>query len=244
MPTSGNITSMQVKATMWLSMHAPMSMFQDHGADQDGVEVCASWDTPFGMLLSVFILRESLRVLDHSWYPSSALTVVGDVCDWKRIHCDRSTNRIEKLELNHANISGTLPTEIAGFVHMKELYLFSNPGLYGPIPTELGSLANLTHIEIHRTSIDGTVPTELGQLKELQYLLMYDTNLYGQVPTEVCQLRRDHELAFLETTCSGPLECDCRSRCKQRNEKPIKPPSPILAAAPSRSPTHGCDSAT
>ena len=48
--------------------------------------------------------------------------------------------------------------------------LYLNPGLTGTLPTELGTLANLTQLAIQHCQFTGSIPTQLGNVQTLQIL--------------------------------------------------------------------------
>ncbi|KAK3241450.1 hypothetical protein CYMTET_48800 [Cymbomonas tetramitiformis] len=50
-------------------------------------------------------------------------------------------------------------------------FLFYN-SLTGTLPTELGELTSLDHMELNHNSMTGTVPTELGELTSIAFLLV------------------------------------------------------------------------
>lgn len=166
------------------------------------------WNSDFGLVLVLILLREALSFPTPSWFPRRPF-LVGEICSWKHISCDYP-EIVSKLTLTHVSyLNGTLPTEVGGLVSLTELELYSNPDLYGTIPTEVGQLTNLKSLQLHKTSISGTIPTELGHLTQLNELLIDGTNLKGTMPSEVCamwpqQLKTPHVSCFeVECKCCG-----------------------------------------
>lgn len=50
--------------------------------------------------------------------------------------------------------------------------------LHGSIPTELGRLTHLNHIQLmHNSLVTSTVPTELGMLSQMTYMMMTQNSL-------------------------------------------------------------------
>lgn len=166
----------------------------------DAPDTICSWQTNFGTLYNLFILRESLSVQDQSWYPSHLLTGASDVCRWARVKCNVQKN-VQGIFLNHANLTGTIPMEIVGLADsLTTLNLFTNENIIGTIPAEMGGLSNLEHLFLQETSIAGSVPSVLGSLTKLKELLLDRTNLTGTIPSEICNLRL-HELESLHADC-------------------------------------------
>ena len=60
--------------------------------------------------------------------------------------------------------------------------------LSGPIPSALGSLVNLTHLDLYGNDLTGPIPSELGLLVNLESLRLDDNNLTGPIPSELGSL--------------------------------------------------------
>ena len=65
-----------------------------------------------------------------------------------------------------------------------ELSLGSNQ-LSGPIPSELGNLANLDTLVLDSNQLSGPIPPELGNLDNLEYLYLGGNQLSGCVPAKL-----------------------------------------------------------
>ena len=60
--------------------------------------------------------------------------------------------------------------------------------LWGPIPSELGQLTNLTILDLGGNELTGPIPPELTQLTNLEYLNLSGIELTGPIPSELTQL--------------------------------------------------------
>ena len=69
------------------------------------------------------------------------------------------------------------------------LWLYNND-LSGPIPPELGNLANLTELELAANNLSGSIPPELGNLANLEELRLSHNALTGPIPPELGRLVR------------------------------------------------------
>ena len=78
-------------------------------------------------------------------------------------------------------------------------------GLSGPVPTELGNLANLTRLDLAHNFLSGPVPTELGRLTDLEFLHLGDNGLSGPVPPELGNLAGLTWLSLSSNSLSGPI---------------------------------------
>lgn len=90
----------------------------------------------------------------------------------------------ENLNLFNNTIEGPLPTGIGTLLELTVLELGSN-FLTGTIPTEIGNLFNLDVLSVYMNFLGGTIPTELGQLGFLRTLVIENNELTGPIPTEI-----------------------------------------------------------
>ena len=175
-------------------------------------EDACSWNSDFGLLLSLILIRDSLALGDPSWHPVSPLERAKDVCRWKRIKCD--AHGVVELGLSHdALLTGTLPTELGGLIDLQKLVLFSNQNLGGTIPSQIGMLSKMTSIQLHQSSISGEIPSEIASLKNLTELLLDGTELSGTMPADICAMTKTGLLQPPHVSCYS-VACTC---CKCRN---------------------------
>jgi hypothetical protein len=174
-----------------------------------------SWQSAFGIIYGILVLRESLAVAHPSWQPVHKLIGPLDVCHWAGIKCNLRED-VQGIFLNNANLTGTVPREIAGFAKsLTTLHLFSNDNVIGTLPHEMGELSNLEILYLHETNIAGSIPPIFGSLANLKELLLDHTHLTGTMPQEVCDLRL-HHLNSLHADCLGPhakVQCSTLTCC-------------------------------
>ncbi|KAG4924119.1 hypothetical protein JHK87_049659 [Glycine soja] len=65
----------------------------------------------------------------------------------------------------------------------------SGSGLKGTIPTEIGNLPKLTHLNLSRNYLDGATPLSLGNLILLQSLVISCNIVQGSIPYELVSLK-------------------------------------------------------
>ena len=169
-----------------------------------------SWKSDFAHLFALITLRAALNITTASWYNKfTVIESTADICShhWNRIGCN-DNNEIVALHLSNGGFAGTIPSEIGAITTLKHIELYKNFDLKGTIPSEVGSLANLEILHLHQTSLSGSLPTSLGKLTKLQELFIDDTKLEGAMPREICSLRTTDQ-AKKNKGQLGALHADC-----------------------------------
>ena len=78
-------------------------------------------------------------------------------------------------------------------------------GVSGPIPPELGNLANLERLYLHENDLNGPIPTELGRLTDLESLSLGSNDLSGPIPPELGELASLRRLSLRSNDLTGPI---------------------------------------
>ena len=108
------------------------------------------------------------------------------------------------LNLASNSLSGPIPPELGQLAQLQVLGLDSN-SLSGPIPPELGQLAQLEQLYLDSNSLSGPIPPELGQLAQLEQLYLDSNSLSGPIPPELGQLAQLEYLDLASNSLSGAL---------------------------------------
>ncbi|MEO6287404.1 MAG: T9SS type A sorting domain-containing protein [Dyadobacter sp.] len=148
------------------------------------------------------------------WSPASLPGT--NPCGWYGVTCEGG--RVTGLSLNSCGLNGNIPAEIGDLNQLKTLILgwtllatnarradyYTGP--YGPIPTEIGNLTNLEHLDLSGGTdeymwggpmpMTGPLPASLGNLIKLTYLdlsykgndLQYQGAITGNIPKELGNL--------------------------------------------------------
>jgi len=121
---------------------------------------------------------------------------------------------LEELDLSFNWLSSTIPQEYGNMISLASLKLQSNYndeqgyftwGIKSSIPSELGQLKNLRHINLSDNYITGTLIKELGQLPRLQTLHMQNNDLNGPIPTEYSNCASLREILLQDNSIDGEL---------------------------------------
>jgi hypothetical protein len=113
-----------------------------------------------------------------------------------------NVGKLSKLtELNiwtNEGLTGSLPTQLGLLTLLTQVYMlssrFSGPRLSGSIPSELGKLSQLTNLVMSGYQFSGTIPTELSRLTLLDWLYLQRNELSGSIPSELGRLTKLGEL--------------------------------------------------
>ena len=81
-------------------------------------------------------------------------------------------------------------------------------GLKGPLPPELGNLANLTHLNLRSNELTGPIPAELGNLTNLRQLWLWANELSGPIPAELGNLANLRQLDLGANELTGPIPAE------------------------------------
>ena len=73
--------------------------------------------------------------------------------------------------------------------------------LRGPLPSDIGNLANLEYLDLWRNTLSGPIPAEIGNLRPPRSVNLGIQPLTGPIPAEIGNL---DSLCFLTTNSDGP----------------------------------------
>ena len=129
--------------------------------------------------------------------------------DWHGVRADAS-GRVVGLDLAYNDLTGPIPAELGNLANLAWLDLNGNE-LTGPIPAELGNLANLVALYIGGLGVGGNeltgpIPAELGNLANLAWGLNLGGNeLTGPIPAELGNLANLETLDLADNELTGPI---------------------------------------
>ena len=81
-----------------------------------------------------------------------------------------------------------IPGKLGSLINLTSLDLANNQ-LTGPIPDELGSLTNLTALWLEGNQLTGPIPVALGNLRNLERLYLFNNRLEGTLPSALRRVK-------------------------------------------------------
>ena len=138
-----------------------------------------------------------------NWTDNTNWLTAAPIGDWYGVTTEGS-GRVVGVRLQRNNLSGPVPTKLGDLAGLTHLDL-NNNDLTGPIPPEFDNLTRLTHLDVWNNSLTGTIPPQLGNLASLTFLGLTGNNLTGPIPSELGTLTRLTRLYLWENRLSGPV---------------------------------------
>ena len=108
------------------------------------------------------------------------------------------------LYLDYNQLSGPIPAELGNLANLGDLVLSGNQ-LSGPIPAALGRLRQLSQLWMSNNRLSGPIPPELGRLPRLRDLLLDGNRLSGPIPPALGRLPQLEILGLGRNQLSGPI---------------------------------------
>ena len=122
---------------------------------------------------------------------------------WHGVRVD-GEDRVTVLELRDNNLKGPIPPELGYLANLTSLALGQND-LTGPIPPELGDLSRLASLSVGSNKLTGPIPPELGKLSNLRSLRLSFNDGMGPIPPEIGNLANLTRLWAQATGLSGSI---------------------------------------
>ena len=122
---------------------------------------------------------------------------------WQGVTTDPS-GRVVGLSLPDNGLAGEIPSELGSLANLTLLILRGNE-LSGQIPEELGSLTKLKELNLTRNQLTGMIPSELENLNSLSILALGGNQLSGEIPEELGSLTKLEILSLSSNQLTGMI---------------------------------------
>jgi len=114
---------------------------------------------------------------------------------------------LQDLRLNGNSLSGDIPTEVGSIMNLTFLLLQGNR-LDGSLPSELGNLQNLQELNVGDNLVIGALPSELGNMENLQEFNIENNQIAGGIPSELGNLQNLKLLNLGNNLLEGELPAE------------------------------------
>ena len=155
--------------------------------------------------------REILATIYHAtsgptgWFNRENWLTDAPLREWHGVDTNAQGN-VTLLDLTHNGLVGKIPPQLASLADLATLNLTGNDLSGGPIPAELGNLANLRVLDLSGTKVVGSVPSRLGRLSNLTRLIISSNkDLTGPIPAELGNLAKLTLMDLSGNSLSGPV---------------------------------------
>ncbi|XP_022945835.1 receptor protein kinase-like protein ZAR1 [Cucurbita moschata] len=108
-------------------------------------------------------------------------------CSWNGVTCNDL--RVVSLSIPKKNLKGILPSSLGILSHLRHVNLRNNK-LHGTLPLELFQANGIQSLVIFGNSFSGFVPNDVGKLKNLQILDLSHNFFNGSLPVSLIQCTR------------------------------------------------------
>ena len=127
--------------------------------------------------------------------------------DWHGVYANpNNPERVAALYLHRNQLKGPIPPELGNLADLRYLWIQEN-ALTGRIPPELGNLTNLRWLWIDYTGLTGPIPPEFRRMANLKELgLANNPQLQGVLPLELSGLAHLKGLIASETSLCAPSD--------------------------------------
>ncbi len=124
--------------------------------------------------------------------------------EWHGITTDEN-GRVESIEFYTNNgLTGSIPPEIGNLVHLKKISLAGNE-LTGSIPSEIENLIHLETLNIRFNKLTGPIPPGIVNLVNLKAIDLAVNDLSGHIPLGIGNLINLTHISFFASDLTGSI---------------------------------------
>ncbi|KAB5544788.1 hypothetical protein DKX38_012900 [Salix brachista] len=123
-------------------------------------------------------------------------------CSWNGVTC--KDLKVMSLSVPMMKLYGFLPSALGSLSDLRHLNLRNNR-FFGSLPAELFQAQGLQSLVLYGNSFSGSLPNQIGKLKYLQTLDLSHNLFNGSIPTSIVQCRRHRVLDLSQNNFTGSL---------------------------------------
>ncbi|KAK7289782.1 hypothetical protein RIF29_03721 [Crotalaria pallida] len=123
-------------------------------------------------------------------------------CSWNGITCKDQT--VISISIPKRNLYGSLPSSLGSLSQLRHVN-FRNNNLFGNLPLKLFEAQGLQSLVLYGNSLSGSLPNEIGKLRYLQTLDLSQNHFNGSLPVSIVQCKRLRALVLSHNNFTGVL---------------------------------------
>ncbi|KAK8647592.1 hypothetical protein V6N13_121323 [Hibiscus sabdariffa] len=139
---------------------------------------------------------------DPQGFLSNWISSDGNPCSWNGITCKEQ--RVVSIAIPNKKLYGFLPSALGSLFDLRHVNLRNNK-LFGALPVELLRVQGLQSLVLSGNSLSGSLPNEIGMLKYLQTLDLSENFFNGSLPSSIVQCKRLRILDIGRNNFTGSL---------------------------------------
>ncbi|XP_073296801.1 uncharacterized protein [Primulina huaijiensis] len=127
--------------------------------------------------------------------------------------------KLKELKLSENNLHGQIPASFSLLPHLRLIYLYKN-NLNGTIPPAFfANCTKLQNVDFSQNGLTGNIPFEIGNCPNIWNLNLYSNLLSGEIPTSLGNITEMYSLDISNNSIRGELPSSSLS--KFRNLKSL-----------------------
>ncbi|KAA3453197.1 Leucine-rich repeat protein kinase family protein [Gossypium australe] len=123
-------------------------------------------------------------------------------CSWNGIACKEQ--RVVSISIPNNKLRGFLPSALGSLFDLRHLNLRNNKS-FGAFPVELLEVEGLQSLVLYGNSLSESLPNQIGKLKYLQTLDLSENFFNGSLPSSIVQCKRLRTLDLGQNNFTGSL---------------------------------------
>ncbi|KEH44189.1 putative protein kinase RLK-Pelle-LRR-III family [Medicago truncatula] len=123
-------------------------------------------------------------------------------CSWNGITCKDKT--VVSISIPKRKLNGSLPSSLGSLSQLRHVN-FRNNELFGPLPHDLFQAQGLQSLVLYGNSFSGSVPNEIHNLRYLQTLDLSQNFFNGSFPASIVQCKRLKTLVISRNNFTASL---------------------------------------